>query len=569
MYNMTKSSEFGRKNMQSLFKGILLLSVGIACAMARPRIPNTPAGHALGIWLDAFNSGDRAHMASFIKTVDPGWTLDGMISFRASTGGFQLLSIEHSSALHIWFQVKERDSSTRAVGDLLLGEGNPPTIEYLRLRALPPGASPLIVTLDSALRKRVIDGVAADLTQFYVHPPVASQMIAALHAHQKADAYRDLSDGFQFADRLTSDLRAVSHDGHLRIEYQPFKTPPPTPPTAQQLAQMTEQQESDNCGFEKVEVLPGDIGYVKFNEFTPAAVCDDTVEAAMAFIAHTRALIFDLRDNHGGAPVTIAFIASYLFDRPTHLNDIYNRFQNTTTQYWTIPSLPGKRMSTQPVFVLTSNHTFSGGEEFCYDLKTLKRATIVGETTGGGAHPVNGYVVAGYFLLVVPISEAINPITHTNWEGTGVLPDVKAPAADALNVAERLATADIQAAANSRRTNVQGPARIAQTPGTEASLRRQIEGWEKQQPDYDDLDPGLQEATMQQRARIQAMFSRLGALRSLSFVRVAGDGWDVYDAKFARGGLRFSIAPLSANGRANGEFVHPLTGNGITSPPPR
>lgn len=556
-------------NAKLLFRGMLLLMVGVGCAVAQTRIPSTPAGETLRAWLDAFNSGDRARMEDFVKTVDPAWSLDGMTSFRSSTGGFDLLSIERSEPLRIWFLVKERDGATRAVGDLLVSEGKRPTVDYLRLRALPPGASPVAVTLDSTLRKRVIDGVAADLTQFYVHPAVASQMVAALRAHEKAGAYRDLSDGFQFADRLTSDLRAVSHDMHLQVGFQPFRTPPPAPPTAQQLAGMREQAERGNCGFEKVEVLPGDIGYVKFNGFMPPDGCAGTIEAAMAFVAHTRALIFDLRENHGGAPVTIAFIASYLFDRPTHLNDIHNRPDNTTTQFWTLPSLPGKRMSTQPVFVLTSHSTFSGAEEFCYDLKNLKRAIIVGETTGGGAHPVNGYLVADYFQVVVPISEAINPITHTNWEGTGVLPDVKVPAADALNVAEQLATKDIQAAAaKSRPTGAQETARVAPSPGTEANLRRQIEGWEKGRPDYDDMGPGLQEAALQQRVQIQGIFTRLGALKSLTFVRVGGDGWDVYDAKFAHGREQWNIEPLSADGRADGVFFRrlPLTGNVLRAP---
>ena len=503
------------------------------------------------------------------KTLNPGWDLDAMMSFRSSTGGFDLLGIERSEPLHVWFLARDKNNGTHALGDLIR-DRKAPRVAFLMVRALPPGVSPVIVTLDPALRGRVIDGVAADLTKFYVHPVVASQMIAALRAHQKARDYRDLSDGFQFAFHLTSDLRAISHDLHLQIGFQPFKTPPPAPPTAQQLAGMREQIERGNCGFEKVEVLPGDIGYVKFNEFVPPDGCAGTIEAAMAFVAHSRALIFDLRDNHGGAPVTIAFIASYLFDHPTHLNDIYNREQNTTTQFWTLPSLPGKRMSTQPVFVLTSNHTFSGAEEFCYDLKNLKRATIVGETTGGGAHPVNGYIVADYFQLVVPISEAINPITHTNWEGTGVLPDVKVPAANALNVAEQLATKDIQAAAAvSRSTAAQEPARTAPSPGTEANLRRQIEGWEKGQPDYDDLGPGLQEATLQRRVQIQGIFTRLGALRSLTFVRVGRDGWDVYDAKFARGRLQWNIEPLSANGRANGVFFRPLAGKDLSGTPPQ
>jgi len=534
--------------------------------MAQTRIPNTPAGQMLRVWLDAFNSGDRARMENFVTTVDPGWNLDRMSSFRASTGGFDLLSIERSEPLHIWFLVKEKDSATRAVGDLLVKKGAaPPTVEYLQLRALPTGASPVIVPLDSALRRRVIDGVAADLSKFYVHPAVAAQMIAVLRSHQNASAYRDLSDGFQFADRLTSDLRAVSHDGHLQIGFQPFKTPPPAPPTAQQVAQRTEQTERGNCGFEKVEVLPGDIGYVKFDEFVEKNFCVGTVEAAMAFVAHTRALIFDLRDNRGGAPMTIAFIASYLFDSPTHLNNIYHRPNSTTTQFWTVPSLSGQRLSTQPVFLLTSNRTFSGGEEFCYDLENLKRATIVGETTGGGAHPVQGYLVADYFQVVVPASEAINPITHTNWEGTGVLPDVKVSAADALNVAIQLATKDIQALETTNGpTEVQQPARTGPSPGTETSVRRQIEGWESGQLDYDDLGPFSQEAELQEHVQLQRMFTQLGELKSLTFLRVGSDGSDVYDAEFAHGGLQWTIAPLS-DGRAE-VSLRPMTQNGPMSP---
>lgn len=557
-------------NTKPLARTVVFLFLGIGSAIARNTIPNTPARQVLQEWLDAFNSGDRDRMENFVKNVDPGWNLDGIISFRSSTGGFNLLAIERSDPLHIWFLVRERDSATRAVGDLLVKEGTPPTVEYLRLRALPPDASPVTVTLDSPLRKRVIDGVAGDLAQFYVHPAVAARMIAALRADQKVGAYRDLTDGFLFADRLTSDLRAVSHDLHLQIGFQPFKTPPPTPPTAQQLAVMREQVERGNCDFEKVEVLPGDIGYVKFNAFQPPDDCSGTIEAAMAFVAHTRVLIFDLRDNHGGQPATIAFIASYLFDRPTHLNDIYNRPQNTTTQFWTLPSLPGTRLSTQPVFVLTSNRTFSGAEEFCYDLKNLKRATIVGETTGGGAHPINGYIVGDYFQVIVPISEAINPITHTNWEGTGVLPDVKVPAANALNVAEQLATKEIQAAvSNSPSTWSEERARTTPSPGTEANLRRQLEGWESGRPDYDDIGPGLQEATLQQRVQIQAIFTRLGALQSLTFVRVARDGSDVYDAKFVHGRLQWNMEPLSTDGRANTEFFHRVTGKDLRKPSPR
>ena len=208
---------------------------------------------------------------------------------------------------------------------------------------------------------------------------------------------------------------------------------------------MQQQMKHNNCAFRKLEVLPGNIGYVKFDGFMPADVCAPTVVAAMSFVAHTDAVILDLRENGGGDPAMVTFIASFLFDKPTHLNDLYNRKEDSTQQFWTLSYVPGERLAKQPVFVLTSKRTFSGAEEFAYDLKNQKRATIVGETTGGGAHPVGGHPVADYFMVGVPFAKAINPVSKTDWEGTGVEPDVKVSAADALTSAEKLATEKIQA----------------------------------------------------------------------------------------------------------------------------
>jgi C-terminal processing protease CtpA/Prc len=163
----------------------------------------------------------------------------------------------------------------------------------------------------------------------------------------------------------------------------------------------------------------------------------------MNFLANVDALIFDLRGNGGGDPKMIAFISTYLFDEPTHLNDLYNRKEDSTTQYWTLPYVPGKRLSGKPVFVLTSKRTFSGAEEFSYNLKNLKRATIIGEVTGGGAHPVSGHRIDDHFMIGVPFARAVNPISGTNWEGTGVTPDVEVPAAEALDVANEMASEQI------------------------------------------------------------------------------------------------------------------------------
>jgi C-terminal processing protease CtpA/Prc len=157
-----------------------------------------------------------------------------------------------------------------------------------------------------------------------------------------------------------------------------------------------------------------------------------------------------LRQNQGGDPKMVALLSTYLFATPTHLNDLWERKSGETHQYWTLPYVPGRHLSGVPVFVLTSHRTFSGGEEFTNNLKVLKRATIVGETTGGGAHPVSGHRIDDRFSIGVPFARAINPTTKTNWEGVGVEPDVKVAAADALTTAQALVAKELAARAASR-----------------------------------------------------------------------------------------------------------------------
>ncbi len=423
----------------------LLFAFLVSWAGAQTPIPNTPAGQTLRTFLDAFNSGDRAKIETYVKTVDPAQSVDGLVSFRNQTGGFELLSIESSEPLRIRFRVKDRGGPTIGLGSFLVKEGQPPTVATFRLRALPPGAVLENVVIDEAERKKVIAGVNSDLKEYYVDLPAAQKMAEALEAHQAKGDYAAISDGDAFAARLTDDLRAVSHDKHLRVDFNPFKMPPRTAPSPDDEARFRQQMEHDNCAFDKVEILPNNIGYVKFNGFMDASFCGPTVVDAMGFVAHSDALIFDLRQNGGGQPAMVTLIASYLFDHPTHLIDMYNRKEDSTTQNWTLSYLPGVRLTKQPVFVLTSKQTFSGAEEFAFDLKNQKRATIVGETTGGGAHPVAGHLVANYFMVGVPFAKSLDPVTKTNWEGTGVEPDVKVPAADALTKAEALAADKIQA----------------------------------------------------------------------------------------------------------------------------
>jgi hypothetical protein len=426
-----------------------ILLVCVACAWTQaPAIPDTAAGHTLQAWLDAFNSGDRARIQAYLAKYEPDKALDGTVAFRDQTGGFELLGVDKSDRLHIEFRVRDKARQTTiALGKIDVKDSDPPVVASFSLRAIPPGmtAADMNAKIDAATKARVIDGAVTNLNEFYVFPETAKKMEDALRARQKRGAYDADIDGESFARMLTDDLQEVSHDKHLRVNFS-LRALPKEPPqrTPEDEARMRAQLERSNCAFEKAERLPPNIGYLKFNGFADPAICGPTATAAMNFLGHVDAIIFDLRDNGGGDPKMVAYISTYLFGERTHLNDLYNRKRDTTEEYWTLPDLPGKRLTGKPAFVLTSKRTFSGGEEFTYNLKNLKRATIIGETTGGGAHPVSGHRIDDHFTIGVPFAKAVNPITKTNWEGTGVEPDVKVPAAEALDVAKKMAAEQIR-----------------------------------------------------------------------------------------------------------------------------
>ncbi|MGB8539989.1 MAG: S41 family peptidase [Acidobacteriaceae bacterium] len=431
-----------------MFRRLVMFAlVSAISAFAQTGIPTTPAGTVLSAWLAAFNSGDHAKLAAYSKTYDPKHPDDFATSegFQQQTGGFDLLGIDDSEPRSITFRVKEKNSPTVAVGHIQVTDSQPVTVERFSMNAIPPGTTVEDVKLDAAERQRVIDGAIALLKEYYIDPPIAQKMADAVQERDKKGEYGSFTDGGAFAAQLTDDFQAVSHDRHLHVNYAPYKLPPDHegPPSPEDQARFRKDMQRHNCGFEKVEIFSGNIGYVKFNMFAPANVCGDTVAHAMGFVAHSDAVIFDLRDNGGGDPHMVSLVASYLFDQPTHLNDLYDRKKDETTQYWTASYLSGDRMAKQPIYVLTSKRTFSGGEEFCYDLKTQKRATLVGETTGGGAHPVAGHRIDDHFRIGVPFAHPINPITKLDWEGTGVTPDVAVSAADALDTAKKLAAAKI------------------------------------------------------------------------------------------------------------------------------
>lgn len=315
----------------------------------------------------------------------------------------------------------------------------------LPLRALgqPAAAGPPDLTIDAATKAQIINNLIKELNDGYVFPDVAKKMEADVRARQKNKEYESVTSSAAFAKKLTEDLQSVSKDKHLRVRFNFNATPERKDrrePSEAERAEFGRFMKRINYGFNKVERMDGNIGVIELSGFADEVGGAETVAAAMTFLANTDAIIFDLRRNGGGNPEMIALISSYLFgDKPVHLNDLYWREDNRTEEFWTKPEKAARKFPDKDLYVLTSDYTFSGAEEFSNNLKVLKRATIVGETTGGGANPGGVVRLNEHFSAFVPVGRAVNPVTKTNWEGTGVEPDVKVPKELALKTAYLMA----------------------------------------------------------------------------------------------------------------------------------
>jgi len=320
----------------------------------------------------------------------------------------------------------------------------PPSVTYLTICII--AISPVVVQsadwplLTPEDRAAIIDTTAKLYAREYLFPDVGNQMAEHIRKQFQEGKYDSLVTPPEFASRLTDDLRSISHDKHVSVRLLlPEVGEVADDDSARTAAKEAQELEYDlytNYGFERVELLQGNVGYVKVNQFAPTEIAGATAIAAMNFVGHCDALIFDLRENGGGWPSMIQLITSYLFDSPQHLNSFEIRGVETPKQFWTQAYVPGPRLSDVPVYVLTSGTTFSGAEEFSYNLQNMKRATIIGETTGGGAHDTDAYNLFDLGIeLRIPHARAVNPISGTNWEGTGVKPDIECPAAEALDIA--------------------------------------------------------------------------------------------------------------------------------------
>jgi hypothetical protein len=422
---------------------LIALSLGSTGApQAQPALPDTPAGRMLGRWVAAFNSEDGTVVRAFAEQSMPAIFAARIEAFRSQTGGVDIIAVRSDDPLRVIFLAKDRRTPTTGLGILTLPDADATKMATFTLGAVPPNTVLTGFAIDGPTRLRVIDAAVAALHESYVHPPVAKAMEADLRARLARGEFAKISDGAAFATALTDALRSVSKDKHLGVNFVPAKWPAAasTPaPAATTPAAPPEPWTAARCGMSPATLLPGRIGLIKFNGFSPVAVCRDAASAMLNSLGEVDAIIFDLRDNGGGQAAMVAYIASYLFADRIHFTDIWTRKTEVTQEYWTDGQVPGNRYAKQPIFILTSARTFSGAEDFSYSLQQLKRAVIVGEVTGGGAHPVSGQTLGDGFTMGVPYAKTVNPITKSNWEGVGVAPDVKVAAPQALETAQKLA----------------------------------------------------------------------------------------------------------------------------------
>lgn len=295
------------------------------------------------------------------------------------------------------------------------------------------------LTVGAEVRREVLERAADLIESRYVLIEVGRSLAEQLRRDSADDRWRAVADPGEFAAVLTEHLRASSGDGHLAVSYSATALPA----TEITVTAGYSEQEAEryfgkrvNHGFEKFELLPENVGYLSLRVFAPPGMAGDMAAAAMTLLAQADAMIIDLRRNGGGDRDMVVLLAAYLLDGSRPMSSTYCRPEDRVTTSNTPAWVPGRRYgATKPVYLLISPKTFSAAEHFAYDLQALGRAVVVGEPSGGGAHPFEYRPLHPHFILSLAESRSTNPITGGNWQGTGVIPDIAVPGDRALDAA--------------------------------------------------------------------------------------------------------------------------------------
>lgn len=285
-------------------------------------------------------------------------------------------------------------------------------------------------------KQEVVTKIIERLKNTYVFPDKAELMGKHLKKWMRKKSFSAIKDPEDFAKTITREIHSVFEDRHLRVRVrQPERVQQQNrDPILDSLLQGLKLKKR-NMAFRTVKILDGNVGYLDFRGFAPPEEAKNVLASAMTFLENTDAMIIDMRNNGGGSASMVQLVCSYFFDKKVHLNSLYWRRGNRTQEFWTLDKIDGKRRPDVPLFILTAKRTFSAAEEFCYNMLTQKRATLVGEITGGGANPGGIHIINNRFQIFIPNGRAINPITQTNWEWTGVKPHIMVDKEKAYDVA--------------------------------------------------------------------------------------------------------------------------------------
>jgi len=405
--------------------------------------------------------------------------------------------------------------------------------------------------LDPVEKRAVVEKAGELLTANYIFPDRAVEAKAKIDAALAAGNYNATATPQAFAEKLTADLQAVTHDKHMRVF---FNAGPPPAPAAGAAPPMRA-----NAGFVRVARLKGNIGYIKLQFFPPSAgPFAAAANQAMADLKDSDALIIDMRDNGGGSPDGVAYLCSFFFDSktPVHINSFVNRKSGTlefTNQDFHTRATPVSYLG-KPVYVLTSVRTFSGGEEFVYDLRTQKRGRLIGAVTGGGANPGGTRPVNPRFGIFIPGGRAVNPVTKTNWEGTGVTPDVATDEKLAFQAAMQEIVAKNPAKYAALKAQVDAESTVdpfveanlmkfreQQQPGGDVMVRKLFEGMSSGKPDYTVMTEDLASGMKSNLTMFQTDMSKAGAVTGVKFTGVGPQGLDNYELTTASSVVRFGV----------------------------
>lgn len=290
--------------------------------------------------------------------------------------------------------------------------------------------------------KLLVDSLCRAMNRTYIFPDKANLICNKLKVELKKGAYNKAKNKYELGLLLSDDMQSVFKDGHLSIRFDPqYASELETPWPKMTETERQQQYERDlkgaqegNFAFKKTERLSGNIGYVRWDGFVPIVdEAKSTIDAAFKFVSNCRAIIIDMRYNGGGSPEMVLQIQNYFFDKKMTMNEIIYR-NNDTLKRYTDPTKTDFKLN-MPVYILTSRRSFSAAEDFTFGLQYNKRAIIVGDTTGGGAHPTSSNSMGQGFVAFIPVARS--PI-EKDWEGKGIIPNVAVPSEQALTKAQML-----------------------------------------------------------------------------------------------------------------------------------